>query len=153
MHYFSPVHKMPLLEIITHKGTADWVTATCVEVGKKQGKTVIVVNDGPGFYTSRILAPYMNEAAHLLADGADIAELDKALVEFGFPVGPITLLDEVGIDVAQKVGPIMEAAFGKRMAAPKALEKVVAEGRLGRKNKKGFYTYDCSSDEKGGNRA
>jgi 3-hydroxyacyl-CoA dehydrogenase / enoyl-CoA hydratase / 3-hydroxybutyryl-CoA epimerase len=142
MHYFSPVNKMPLLEIITHQGTADWVTATCVEVGKKQGKTVIVVNDGPGFYTSRILAPYMNEAAHLLAEGADIAGLDKALVEFGFPVGPITLLDEVGIDVAQKVGPIMEAAFGKRMAAPRALEKVVADGRLGRKNKKGFYTYD-----------
>ena len=147
MHYFSPVNKMPLLEIITHQGTADWVTATCVEVGKKQGKTVIVVNDGPGFYTSRILAPYMNEAAHLLADGADIAELDKALVEFGFPVGPITLLDEVGIDVAQKVGPIMEAAFGKRMAAPKALEKVVSEGRLGRKNKKGFYTYDGKKKE------
>jgi len=147
MHYFSPVHKMPLLEIITHKGTADWVTATCVEIGKKQGKTVIVVNDGPGFYTSRILAPYMNEAAFLLAEGADIAELDKALVEFGFPVGPITLLDEVGIDVAQKVGPIMEAAFGKRMAAPKALEKVVSEGRLGRKNKKGFYTYDGKKKE------
>jgi 3-hydroxyacyl-CoA dehydrogenase/enoyl-CoA hydratase/3-hydroxybutyryl-CoA epimerase len=147
MHYFSPVNKMPLLEIITHKGTADWVTATCVEVGKKQGKTVIVVNDGPGFYTSRILAPYMNEAAHLLADGADITALDKALVEFGFPVGPITLLDEVGIDVAQKVGPIMEAAFGKRMAAPRALEKVVAEGRLGRKNKKGFYTYDGKKKE------
>ena len=147
MHYFSPVNKMPLLEIITHKGTADWVTATCVEVGKKQGKTVIVVNDGPGFYTSRILAPYMNEAAHLLAEGADIAALDKALVEFGFPVGPITLLDEVGIDVAQKVGPIMEAAFGKRMAAPRALEKVVSEGRLGRKNKKGFYTYDGKKKE------
>jgi 3-hydroxyacyl-CoA dehydrogenase/enoyl-CoA hydratase/3-hydroxybutyryl-CoA epimerase len=147
MHYFSPVNKMPLLEIITHKGTADWVTATCVEVGKKQGKTVIVVNDGPGFYTSRILAPYMNEAAHLLAEGADIAELDRALVEFGFPVGPITLLDEVGIDVAQKVGPIMEAAFGKRMAAPRALEKVVAEGRLGRKNKKGFYTYEGKKKE------
>jgi len=147
MHYFSPVHKMPLLEIITHKGTADWVTATCVEIGKKQGKTVIVVNDGPGFYTSRILSPYMNEAAYLLAEGADIAELDKALVEFGFPVGPITLLDEVGIDVAQKVGPIMEAAFGKRMAAPKALEKVVSEGRLGRKNKKGFYTYDGKKKE------
>jgi 3-hydroxyacyl-CoA dehydrogenase/enoyl-CoA hydratase/3-hydroxybutyryl-CoA epimerase len=142
MHYFSPVHKMPLLEIITHPGTADWVTATCVDVGRKQGKTVIVVNDGPGFYTSRILAPYMNEAAHLLAEGADIAELDKALVEFGFPVGPITLLDEVGIDVAQKVGPIMEAAFGKRMAAPKALENVVTDGRLGRKTQKGFYLYE-----------
>ncbi|RJS15673.1 fatty acid oxidation complex subunit alpha FadJ [Corallococcus sp. H22C18031201] len=142
MHYFSPVHKMPLLEIITHPGTAEWVTATCVEVGRKQGKTVIVVNDGPGFYTSRILAPYMNEAAYLLADGADITELDKALVEFGFPVGPITLLDEVGIDVAHKVGPIMEGAFGKRMAAPKALDGVVADGRLGRKTQKGFYLYE-----------
>jgi 3-hydroxyacyl-CoA dehydrogenase/enoyl-CoA hydratase/3-hydroxybutyryl-CoA epimerase len=147
MHYFSPVHKMPLLEIITHKGTADWVTATCVEVGRKQGKTVIVVNDGVGFYTSRILSPYMNEAAFLLAEGADIAELDKALVDFGFPVGPITLLDEVGIDVAQKVGPIMEAAFGKRMAAPRTLERVIQDGRLGRKNKKGFYTYDGKKKE------
>ncbi|NTX52526.1 fatty acid oxidation complex subunit alpha FadJ [Myxococcus sp. CA039A] len=142
MHYFSPVNKMPLLEIITHAGTADWVTATCVEVGRKQGKTVIVVNDGPGFYTSRILAPYMNEAAHLLAEGADIAALDRALVEFGFPVGPMTLLDEVGIDVAHKVGPIMEAAFGKRMAAPKSLDGVVADGRLGRKSQKGFYLYE-----------
>ncbi|RKH46068.1 fatty acid oxidation complex subunit alpha FadJ [Corallococcus sicarius] len=142
MHYFSPVHKMPLLEIITHPGTAEWVTATCVDVGRKQGKTVIVVNDGPGFYTSRVLAPYMNEAAYLLAEGADIVQLDKALVDFGFPVGPITLLDEVGIDVAQKVGPIMEAAFGKRMSAPKALEGVVSDGRLGRKTQKGFYLYE-----------
>nr|BDT36495.1 fatty acid oxidation complex subunit alpha FadJ [Myxococcus sp. MH1] len=142
MHYFSPVNKMPLLEIITHAGTADQVTATCVEVGRKQGKTVIVVNDGPGFYTSRVLAPYLNEAAYLLAEGADIAALDKALVEFGFPVGPMTLLDEVGIDVAHKVGPIMEAAFGKRMAAPKALDGVVADGRLGRKSQKGFYLYE-----------
>jgi 3-hydroxyacyl-CoA dehydrogenase/enoyl-CoA hydratase/3-hydroxybutyryl-CoA epimerase len=147
MHYFSPVHKMPLLEIITHKGTADWVTATCVEVGRKQGKTVIVVNDGVGFYTSRILSPYMNEAAYLLAEGADIAELDRALVESGFPVGPITLLDEVGIDVAHKVGPIMEAAFGKRLAAPKTLEKIIEDGRLGRKNQKGFYTYTGKKKE------
>jgi len=141
MHYFSPVNKMPLLEIIVHKGTADWVTATCVELGKKQGKTVIVVNDGVGFYTSRILAPYMNEAAFLLADGADIAELDKALVDFGFPVGPITLLDEVGIDVAAKVGKIMHEAFGERLIAPGSTEALVADGRLGRKAKKGFYTY------------
>jgi 3-hydroxyacyl-CoA dehydrogenase/enoyl-CoA hydratase/3-hydroxybutyryl-CoA epimerase len=142
MHYFSPVNKMPLLEIITHPGTADWVTATCVEVGKAQGKTVIVVNDGVGFYTSRILAPYMNEAAHLLAEGADIAELDRALVDFGFPVGPITLLDEVGIDVAAKVGHIMHAAFGDRMLAPDTTDALVKDGRLGRKAKKGFYTYD-----------
>ena len=142
MHYFSPVNKMPLLEIIVHPKTADWVTATCVEVGRKQGKTVIVVNDGVGFYTSRILAPYLNEAAHLLAEGADIAELDKALVDFGFPVGPINLLDEVGIDVAQKVGKIMIEAFGDRMQAPEHTDKLIADGRLGRKVKKGFYTYD-----------
>ncbi len=147
MHYFSPVNKMPLLEIITHKGTADWVTATCVEVGKKQGKTVIVVNDGVGFYTSRILAPYMNEAAYLLAEGADIAELDRSLVDFGFPVGPITLLDEVGIDVAGKVAKIMYGAFGERLKPPEALAKVVEDGRQGRKNKKGFYTYDGKKKE------
>jgi 3-hydroxyacyl-CoA dehydrogenase/enoyl-CoA hydratase/3-hydroxybutyryl-CoA epimerase len=142
MHYFSPVNKMPLLEIITHATTADQVTATCVEIGRKQGKTVIVVNDGVGFYTSRILAPYMNEAAWLLAEGADIAELDRALIDFGFPVGPITLLDEVGIDVAAKVGKIMHDAFGQRMVAPATTEQLVADGRLGRKAKKGFYTYD-----------
>ncbi len=142
MHYFSPVNKMPLLEVITHKGTADWVTATCVEVGKKQGKTVIVVNDGVGFYTSRILAPYMNEAAFLLSEGADIAELDRALVDFGFPVGPITLLDEVGIDVAAKVAKIMHAAFGDRMLAPDTTDALVKDGRLGRKAQKGFYLYE-----------
>jgi 3-hydroxyacyl-CoA dehydrogenase/enoyl-CoA hydratase/3-hydroxybutyryl-CoA epimerase len=142
MHYFSPVHKMPLLEVITHAGTADWVTATCVEVGKRQGKTVIVVNDGVGFYTSRILAPYLNEAAFLLAEGADIGELDRSLTDFGFPVGPITLLDEVGIDVAAKVSKIMHEAYGDRMLAPSTTEVLVADGRLGRKAKKGFYRYE-----------
>ena len=141
MHYFSPVQKMPLLEIINHPRTADWVTATCVEVGKRQGKTVIVVNDGTGFYTSRILGPYLNEAAFLLAEGADIAELDRALIDFGFPVGPITLLDEVGIDVAAKVAGIMQEAFGERMRAPSTTDVLVKDGRLGRKANKGFYLY------------
>jgi 3-hydroxyacyl-CoA dehydrogenase/enoyl-CoA hydratase/3-hydroxybutyryl-CoA epimerase len=141
MHYFSPVHKMPLLEIIVTAKTAPEVTATAVAVGKKQGKTVIVVKDGVGFYTSRILSPYMNEAAFLLVEGAAIEELDAALTDFGFPVGPITLLDEVGIDVAAKAGKIVHEAFGARMAAPAALERLIADGRMGRKNKKGFYVY------------
>lgn len=141
MHYFSPVPKMPLLEIVTHARTADWVTATCVEVGKRQGKTVIVVNDGPGFFTSRVLGPYLNEAAFLLSEGADIAELDRALVDFGFPVGPITLLDEVGIDVAAKVASIMHEAFGARMRPPATTDALLKDGRLGRKAKKGFYLY------------
>jgi 3-hydroxyacyl-CoA dehydrogenase / enoyl-CoA hydratase / 3-hydroxybutyryl-CoA epimerase len=142
MHYFSPVPKMPLLEVIVTDRTAPDVTAAAVALGKKQGKTVIVVRDGPGFYTSRILAPYMNEAARILIEGGRIEDIDRALTAFGFPVGPITLLDEVGIDVGDKVGKILHAAFGDRMAPPAALHEVVAAGRLGRKNGKGFYTYD-----------
>jgi 3-hydroxyacyl-CoA dehydrogenase/enoyl-CoA hydratase/3-hydroxybutyryl-CoA epimerase len=141
MHYFSPVHKMPLLEIIVTPKTAAWVTATCVDLGKKQGKTVIVVNDGVGFYTSRILAPYMNEAAWLLAEGVPVEELDDALMDWGFPVGPVTLLDEVGIDVGEKVGKIMLEAFGDRMVPPPGMEKLVADQRFGRKNSRGFYLY------------
>jgi 3-hydroxyacyl-CoA dehydrogenase/enoyl-CoA hydratase/3-hydroxybutyryl-CoA epimerase len=141
MHYFSPVEKMPLLEVIVTPRTASWVTATCVELGKKQGKTVIVVHDGVGFYTSRILGPLMNEAAFLLGEGVAIEEIDAALVDFGFPVGPITLLDEVGIDVAEKVGHIVHEHFGDRMRPPPGFEKLLAEGRLGRKNGRGFYLY------------
>ena len=96
MHYFSPVHKMPLLEIITTEKTADWVTATCVALGKKQGKHVIVVNDGVGFYTSRVLSPMMNEAAQLVMEGVPIETIDKAMLDWGFPVGPIKLTDESG---------------------------------------------------------
>ena len=142
MHYFSPVEKMPLLEVITHPGTAPWVTASCVALGKQQGKTVIVVRDGPGFYTSRVLAPYLNEAAHLLLDGAEVRAVDEALLDFGFPVGAYQLLDEVGIDVGEKVAQVLSAAFGERMRAPEAMEALVKDGRLGRKAKKGFYTYD-----------
>ncbi|HLV60362.1 MAG TPA: fatty acid oxidation complex subunit alpha FadJ [Fredinandcohnia sp.] len=141
MHYFSPVEKMPLLEVIRGKKTAPEVIATAVAVGKAQGKTVIVVDDGPGFYTSRILAPYMMEAAWLLAEGGDVEQIDRAMRDWGFPVGPFTLLDEVGIDVGQKVTQTMVSAFGDRMLPPEAFERVVADGRLGRKNKKGFYLY------------
>jgi len=147
MHYFSPVQKMPLLEVIVTPKTAPDVTATAVAVGKKQGKTVIVVNDGPGFYTSRILTPYMNEAAEILVEGASVEDIDAALTSFGMPVGPITLLDEVGIDVGSKVGKILHHAFGDRMAPPAAFEKLVEDGRLGRKSRKGFYTYGGKKKE------
>lgn len=143
MHYFSPVHKMPLLEIIVTDRTAPWVTATAVAFGKRQGKTVIVVGDGVGFYTSRVLAPYLNEAAFLLAEGVDIKKIDEALVQFGFPVGPLTLLDEVGIDVGHKVGNIMNQAFGERMQLPPGMALLYADERYGRKNQRGFYRYDA----------
>jgi 3-hydroxyacyl-CoA dehydrogenase/enoyl-CoA hydratase/3-hydroxybutyryl-CoA epimerase len=142
MHFFSPVHRMPLLEVIVTPATAPEATVSAVAYGKKLGKTVIVVNDGPGFYTTRILSAYMNEAGRLLDEGASIESVDHALVDFGFPVGPITLLDEVGIDVGGKVGAVLVDAFGGRMAPSEAMRRVVAGGRTGRKGKSGFYKYD-----------
>lgn len=145
LHYFSPVEKMPLLEIIKSDKTSDEVIATSVEFGKQQGKTVIVVKDGAGFYVNRILAPYMNEAGNLIVEGVAIDRLDKALVKAGFPVGPITLLDEVGIDVATKVAPILQNAFGDRMAPPEMFDKLKQDDRKGRKNSRGFYQYTGKS--------
>jgi len=141
LHYFSPVDKMPLAEIIPHEGTSDQTISTTVAFAKKQGKTPIVVKDKAGFYVNRILAPYMNEAAILLLAGEPIDKLDKALVNFGFPVGPMQLLDEVGIDVGAKIGPILQADLGERFAAPSAFSKLLDDGRLGKKADKGFYLY------------
>ncbi len=142
MHFFSPVHKMPLLEVITTPGTDSDAVVTAVAYGKRLGKTVIVVNDAPGFYTTRTLSAYMNEAGRLLDEGARIEDVDAALVAFGFPVGPITLLDEVGIDVGGKVGQTLLDAFGGRMSPSDSLRRVVESGRTGRKGKLGFYRYD-----------
>ena len=142
MHFFSPVHKMPLLEVIVTPQTDRNVIATAVAYGKKLGKTVVVVNDGPGFYVNRILTPYINEAGRLLDQGASIDTIDKALVDFGFPVGPVTLVDEVGLDVASKAGKIMHDAFGDRFSPAQSVQAVVGAGRYGRKSKKGFYLYD-----------
>ncbi len=150
MHFFSPVHKMPLLEIIVHPQTADQATATAAAFGKRLGKQVIVVNDGVGFYTSRILAPYLNEAAHVVFEGAAIDDVDRAMVDWGFPVGPITLMDEVGLDVGEKVGHIMVQAFGERMAGPGDMAAITADGRQGRKNGRGFYLYPADKKKKKG---
>jgi len=141
LHYFSPVDKMPLVEIIPHEGTSNQTISTTVAFAKKQGKTPIVVKDKAGFYVNRILAPYMNEAAILLLAGEPIDKIDKALVNFGFPVGPMQLLDEVGIDVGAKIGPILQADLGERFASPSAFSKLLDDGRLGKKASKGFYLY------------
>ena len=141
MHYFSPVHKMPLLELVVTDFTDPSAIATCVELGKRQGKTVIVVRDGAGFYTSRILGPYLSEASFLIGEGVPIERIDAALVKWGFPVGPITLLDEVGIDVGAKVGHVLYEAFGERMKPPPGVERLLTDERLGKKNQRGFYAY------------
>lgn len=145
LHYFSPVDKMPLAEIITHAGTSAQTIATTVALAKRQGKTPIVVKDGAGFYVNRILAPYMNEAARLVLAGEPIEVVDQAMVQFGFPVGPMKLMDEVGIDVAAKVAPILANAFGDRFAAPAAFGKLLDDQRKGKKNGKGFYLYSVKA--------
>jgi len=141
LHYFSPVDKMPLVEVIPHAGTSAQTISTTVALAKKQGKTPIVVGDSAGFYVNRILAPYINEAMRCLVEGEPIDKIDEALVKFGFPVGPIQLLDEVGIDVGTKISPILQRAYGERFAAPEAIAAILNDDRKGRKNGRGFYLY------------
>ncbi len=141
MHFFSPVEKMPLLEIVTTDKTAPWAIARAYELGAAMNKQTIIVKDGPGFYTTRALAFFLAEASHILTEGAKIEAIDSALTGFGFPVGPITLIDEVGIDVGTHVLETMDKAFPDRMKAPPGLDIVKSSGRLGRKNGKGFYLY------------
>jgi 3-hydroxyacyl-CoA dehydrogenase / enoyl-CoA hydratase / 3-hydroxybutyryl-CoA epimerase len=149
MHFFSPVPKMPLLEVIVTPQTAPEVITTTVAFGRRLGKTVILVNDSPGFYVNRILLPYINEAGLLLDEGVAVDAVDKAMVQFGFPVGPITLIDEVGLDIAGKSGRILADAFGARMTPSRSITAVLEAGRLGRKGKHGFYSYD-EGGKKGG---
>lgn len=144
MHFFSPVEKMPLVEIIVTDQTDPVVTATTVAVARKMGKHVIVVGDCPGFYTTRALAPYMIESMFLALEGYALPDIDAAAMSVGFPVGPITLMDEVGIDVGAKVIKIMKESYGERMEFPESdlVDVFMAEGRLGRKANKGFYVYE-----------
>jgi len=155
MHYFSPVPKMPLLEIVKGTKTADWVVATCLQLGIQQGKTCIVVNDGPGFYTTRILAPMLNEALLLLDEGVDITKVDEMMKEVGYPVGPYNLIDEVGIDVGAHImeGELMDRFLERPGAvASQSLKAMFEAGYQGRKNKVGFYKYDAKTGKRSKNK-
>ncbi|MCU0620083.1 MAG: fatty acid oxidation complex subunit alpha FadJ [Gemmatimonadales bacterium] len=142
MHFFSPVEKMPLLEVIPHAGTEPRAVATAVRFGRRMGKTVIVVADRPGFWVNRILTPYLNEAGRLLLEGVPIDLIDRTMTSYGFPVGPVALLDEVGLDVAQKAAGVMQRAFGDRLAPADVVGRMTADGRLGRKSGRGFHRYE-----------
>jgi len=145
MHYFSPVPSMPLLEIIPHSGTSDLAKAKAFEVGSKQGKTCIIVKDVPGFYVNRCLGPFLVEVSSLVMDGVSLEKLDNSMKTFGMPVGPITLADEVGIDVTSHVATFLSNAdLGVRMSGGdlSLMGDMIKKGWLGRKTKQGFYTYN-----------
>jgi 3-hydroxyacyl-CoA dehydrogenase/enoyl-CoA hydratase/3-hydroxybutyryl-CoA epimerase len=147
MHFFNPVHKMPLVEVIRGEQTSDQTVATIFELSKKMGKMPVVVKDGPGFLVNRLLLPYMAEAAFMLNEGMAIEIVDAAYVkEFGMPMGPFALMDEVGLDVCIKVLKIFKKALGARIEMAPCMEALEKTGRLGRKNGKGFYTYSVKGE-------
>ena len=140
MHFFNPVGRMPLVEVIRGQRTSDETVATVFALAKTLGKTPVVVQDAPGFLVNRILAPYLSESVRLVLDGCRIEDVDAAMTAFGMPVGPLELLDDVGLDVAAKGGEVLQAAFPERMKMG-GEDALAASGRLGRKNGKGFYDY------------
>jgi 3-hydroxyacyl-CoA dehydrogenase/enoyl-CoA hydratase/3-hydroxybutyryl-CoA epimerase len=141
LHFFNPVAKMPLIEVIRGARSSDEAVMTAFQFSKKIGKTPVVVKDAPGFLVNRLLMPYLNEATWLVSEGAPVEWVDRILEAFGMPMGPMELIDEVGVDVGEKVAHILHDAFGDRVQPAPNNGKIVAAGRLGKKNGKGIYVY------------
>jgi 3-hydroxyacyl-CoA dehydrogenase len=140
-HFFNPVHRMPLVEVVRATATSDGTVATLVALTRRLGKTPLVVRDRPGFLVNRLLLIYLMEAVRLLEEGTAIDCLDGALVRFGMPMGPVALFDQVGLDVSAKVARVLGAAFPSQDLRPDMLERLVAAGRLGKKSGRGFYVH------------
>jgi 3-hydroxyacyl-CoA dehydrogenase/enoyl-CoA hydratase/3-hydroxybutyryl-CoA epimerase len=152
MHFFNPVNKMPLVEVIRGEKTSDATIATIVQLSKKLKKTPIVVKDVAGFLVNRILLPYINEAGFLLQEGADIKNIDSLIEDFGMPMGPFMLADTVGIDVGYKVAKILNESYGERMKVCRLLSEMAKnKNLLGKKSRKGFYKYSKDNKKLGAN--
>ncbi|MFP3948029.1 MAG: 3-hydroxyacyl-CoA dehydrogenase NAD-binding domain-containing protein [Longimicrobiales bacterium] len=148
MHFFNPVHKMPLVEVVRASRTSDEAVATVYGLATRLGKVPVVVRkDGPGFLVNRILGPYLNEAGHLLSEGARVKDVDSAAEAFGMPMGPLRLVDEVGIDIARHAGETLHDAFGERMEPAPPLVALGRTDRLGKKGGLGFYRYEDGKEK------
>ncbi len=147
MHFFNPVNRMPLVEVIRGEKTSDSTVATIVKLSKKMGKTPIVVKDSAGFLVNRILLPYMNEAAYLFQEGAEVQHIDNLIEKFGMPMGPFVLADVVGIDVGVKVAHSLHEAFGERMRVADVLDEIYNNHKdlLGKKSGQGFYLHSSKA--------
>ncbi|WP_163931752.1 fatty acid oxidation complex subunit alpha FadJ [Paraferrimonas sp. SM1919] len=142
LHYFSPVEKMPLAEVIPHEGTSAETINKTMALAKAQGKTPILVKDKAGFYVNRILGLYINEAAFAISEGQPIDKIDNEMANFGFPLGPFKLLDQVGLDIGAHITPILIENLGHRFTPTPLMEKLIADDRKGKKNNRGFYYFD-----------
>ena len=142
MHFFNPVHRMPLVEIVRGRDSSEHTIATVYAFALRLGKVPVVVGNGPGFLVNRVLGPYLNEAGFLLEDGASIQQIDMAAREFGMPVGPLRLIDEIGFDISSHAGASLHKAFGERLHPSRALVALAKTDRLGKKGGQGFYQYE-----------
>jgi 3-hydroxyacyl-CoA dehydrogenase/enoyl-CoA hydratase/3-hydroxybutyryl-CoA epimerase len=148
LHFFNPVDRMPLVEVIYGEQTSGDAVEKLTAFARKLGKIPIVVKDRPGFLVNRLLLPYMNEGARLLEEGADVQEVDRALLDFGMPMGVFILLDVVGLDIATHAGESLYREFGERMRLSPVMNAMHETERLGKKNGKGFYLYDGKGKRK-----
>jgi len=141
LHFFNPVHKMPLVEVIRGTKSSDRSLEITLNLARRIGKTPILVNDSPGFLVNRILALYLNEAGYMFKEGADVSRVDKIIESFGMPMGPFRLLDEIGFDIALHASNVMSDAFPQRLGHSTLMEELNGSGLLGKKGGIGFYTY------------
>ena len=148
MHFFNPVHRMPLVEIVRGRDSSEETIASVYAFALQLGKVPVVVGNGPGFLVNRVLGPYLNEAGFLLGDGASIQQIDNAAREFGMPVGPLRLIDEIGFDISSHAGASLHKAFGERLNPSLALVALSETDRLGKKGGQGFYQYEKGRNKK-----